>query len=77
MSMPPDNDQPQGYGPPPGGQPDGYGQPHGYGPPQDQQQGYDQQAPKKPWFKKKRFVIPLGIVVLFVLIGIIPPDFDE
>ncbi len=32
------------------------------------------QKPKRPWFKKKRFIIPLGTFLLLVLLGLLAPD---
>ncbi len=66
--------QPGQYGPQ--GQPGQYGpqgQPGQYGP-QHLQAPPSPVKPKRPWFKKKRFIIPLAIVALFVLIGLVSPN---
>src|SRR6266540_67481 len=61
------------------------GPPQGWGPPQQPGWGPppSPRGPKppdtRPWFKKKRFIIPLVVVALFFILGIIgaitgPPD---
>ncbi|MGO1487395.1 MAG: hypothetical protein ACTHWA_02415, partial [Arachnia sp.] len=59
----------------------GYGQPQqGYGgkPPPNSSPALGQQSsPDGPWFKKKRFVIPLGVLVLALLGGVLSPGDDS
>lgn len=56
--------QPDPYGPPPSGQ-------------YAQQPGQFQPGPtpaKRPWYKMKRFAIPLGTVAVLTVIGLVAPD---
>ena len=67
---------PQGFGPqgfrPQGFRPQGYGPPpQGFGP---AAQGYGQGAPvppRKPWYARKVFLIPVLVVAVLVVLGIV------
>lgn len=69
----------------------GYGQPHqqspypGYPPqqspypgyPPQQSPGWQQDPPPRPWYKRKRFNIPLGILAFLTIVGIFAPKPDD
>jgi len=62
--------QQPGWGPPQGPPPQGWQQGQQWGPPQGWQPGWQQWGPppevKRPWFKKKRIMIPLLLLGLIV-----------
>jgi hypothetical protein len=64
--------QPPGWGAPPG-------QPPGWGPPPPGQPGWGSpSAPPprdaRPWYKKKRFIIPLALALLLIVAGVFGSD---
>jgi hypothetical protein len=64
----PPEQPPQGREPSPGQQPPGWGPPSGqpaWGPPPSKPRG------TRPWYKKKRFLIPLVLVALLVVAGVL------
>lgn len=53
-----------------------YGPPSGQ-PPYDQPDRPDPGTTKRPWFRKKRVLIPVGLLAAFIAIGIVAPAEDE